>query len=73
MVGLVGAREERSYTVIGDTVNLAHRIQRQAPEGGVALGPQTLRALDGARVRPLGPIEIRGKREPVDVFVLEAL
>jgi class 3 adenylate cyclase len=73
MVGLVGAREERSYTVIGDTVNLAHRIQRQAPEGGVALGPQTLRALDGAHVRPLGPIEIRGKREPVDVFVLEAL
>jgi adenylate cyclase len=73
LVGVLGAESGRSYTVIGDTVNLAHRIQRQAPEGGVALGPQTLRGLDGARVRPLGPIEIRGKREPVDVFVLDAL
>jgi adenylate cyclase len=73
MVGIVGAREERSYTVIGDTVNLAHRIQREAPEGGVAVGAPTLRGVAGARVRPLGPLEIRGKREPVDVFVLDGL
>ena len=73
MVGIVGAREERSYTVIGDTVNLASRIQREAPEGGVAVGAPTLRGLEGARVRPLGPLEIRGKREPVDVFLLDGL
>jgi adenylate cyclase len=73
MVGLVGAREELSYTVIGDTVNIASRIEREAPAGGVAIGAATLRGLDGARVRPLGPVEIRGKREPVDVFLLDGL
>ena len=44
MVGVVGARGGRSYTVIGDTVNLAAGSRRAAPVGGVAIGAATLRA-----------------------------
>jgi adenylate cyclase len=73
LVGVVGAREGRSYTVIGDTVNIASRLQAAAPVGGVAVGAATLRHLRGARVEALGALPLRGKTEPVDAYVLQAL
>jgi class 3 adenylate cyclase len=73
MVGVVGARAGRSYTVIGDTVNVASRLQAAAPVGAVAVGAATLRHLSGAHVASLGPLEIRGKREAVEAYVLEGL
>jgi len=73
LVGVVGAGGGRSYTVIGDTVNVASRLQAAAPVGGVAVGAATLRHLSGARVESLGALTLRGKREPVDAYVLEAL
>jgi class 3 adenylate cyclase len=73
LVGVVGAREGRSYTVIGDTVNVASRLQSAAPVGAVAVGAATLRHLTGARVQSLGALDLRGKSEPVDAYVLESL
>jgi adenylate cyclase len=73
MVGVVGAREGKSYTVIGDTVNVAARLQGAAPVGAVAIGAGTLRGLPGARVRGLGAVALKGKREPVEAYVLEQL
>jgi adenylate cyclase len=73
MVGVVGAREGKSYTVIGDTVNVAARLQGAAPIGAVAIGAGTLGGLRGARVRSIGPVVLKGKREPVEAYVLEGL
>ena len=73
MVGVVGVREGKSYTVIGDTVNVASRLQSAAPVGAVAVGAATLRHLTGARVESLGALPLRGKSEPVDAYVLESL
>jgi class 3 adenylate cyclase len=73
MVGVLGARGARSYTVIGDTVNIASRLQGIAPVGGVAIGPGTLAGLEGARTRPLGSVTVKGKASPVEAHVLEDL
>lgn len=73
MVGVLGASGGRSYTVIGDAVNSAARLESAAPVGEVVVGAATLRQLPGARSRSLGAIEVKGRRQPLDAHVLEAL
>jgi adenylate cyclase len=74
VVGNVGSAEQRSFTAIGDTTNLAARLQAEAEPGQVVIGQATLAALgDGALVRALGGLELKGKSEPVEAFVLVEL
>jgi adenylate cyclase len=76
VVGNVGADVHRSFTVIGDTINLAARLQATAAPGEVVVGPATrdgLRACDCAVVVPLGAAELKGKREPVPIYRLESV
>ncbi len=71
MVGLVGAKGHRSYTVVGDTVNLAARLEGTAEAGGVVIGEATREALgDAARVTDLGGVQVKGKEQPVRAFAL---
>jgi adenylate cyclase len=71
LVGVLGAESGRSYTVIGDTVNLAARLESQAPAGRVVIGAATLRALPGVRVEALEDIRVKGRRESVDAYLVD--
>jgi adenylate cyclase len=71
LVGVLGAESGRSYTVIGDTVNLAARLEAHAPAGRVVIGAATLHALPGVRVEALEGIRVKGRRETVDAYLVD--
>ncbi|WP_282782361.1 adenylate/guanylate cyclase domain-containing protein [Nocardia sp. CC201C] len=74
VVGNVGAPQMRNFTAIGDTTNLAARLESLAEPGTVVVGPLTRTRLgDRAVVRDRGAFDIKGKRDPVTVYELEAL
>ncbi|MBA2333009.1 MAG: hypothetical protein H0V94_09495, partial [Actinobacteria bacterium] len=60
----------RGLQRVGDTVNLASRIEGLAPAGGVAIGTVTAARLQGVQLEPLGNVEVKGRTEPVAVFLL---
>ncbi len=74
IVGNVGTAEQRSFTAIGDTTNLAARLQTHAEPGQVVIGQATYDALgESAETSPLGSLELKGKSAPVTAYVLIAL
>ena len=61
---------EDRYNALGDTVNVAARLQSHAGRGGVAVGPATARQLEASfELETLGPLELKGKTEHVEAFV----
>jgi tetratricopeptide (TPR) repeat protein len=57
---------DRTFTVMGDAVNVAARLQEAAPRGGVLVGAETAGATGQAiRYRPVEPLTLKGKPEPV--------
>ena len=69
-VSVLGTGGGRTHTVIGDTVNTASRIEGKAPAGGVAISAATRAALPDAVTAPLGSLELKGKTETVQAFLL---
>lgn len=69
-VGLLGTAGGRTFTAIGDAVNLAARLEGTAPVGGVVIGAETARRLPPARTVLMGSIKVKGKAESVEVYRL---
>lgn len=74
IVGNIGAAEIRTFSAIGDTTNLAARLQTYAPQGSVVISASTHDLIrDRAIVRALGAPELKGKSLTVEVFELVGL
>jgi class 3 adenylate cyclase len=66
---LIGEGETRQRDVVGETPNLAARLQELAPPGGVVIAEATRRLLGELfECRDLGAVEIRGFAETVPIF-----
>jgi ABC-type oligopeptide transport system substrate-binding subunit/class 3 adenylate cyclase len=73
VVGNIGSDLHMEYLAIGDSVNLAARLQSTAQPGRVLLSENTARLVKATfELKSLGGITVKGKTEPVQVFeVLE--
>ena len=71
-VGHVGTEDQRSFAAIGDTTNLAARLQTEARPGEALVAGSTasLVSRPGA-LTARGRIAVRGRTEEVDVFALD--
>ncbi|MGZ4714114.1 MAG: adenylate/guanylate cyclase domain-containing protein [Acidimicrobiia bacterium] len=71
---LLGSEERLEYTLVGDTVNLAQRLQDLArPAGCVVVAESTLDQLDAVpEHEALGEQLVKGRRTPVRAFRIEA-
>jgi adenylate cyclase len=71
IAGTLGSDARMEYTVVGDSVNLAARLESTAAPGQILVSAETYARLEGAvRGRLLGPITVKGRDEPVVVWEL---
>jgi tetratricopeptide (TPR) repeat protein len=69
VVASIGDNLRMDYTAVGDTTNLASRLQQQAEPGEILINETTARLVQGSiRLETLAPVEIRGKTEPVSMY-----
>jgi adenylate cyclase len=67
----VGNDIRRQYAVVGDTVNVGSRLCSRAGAGEIVMSEAVLaRTMRPPVVEPLGPISLKGKREPLHVHRL---
>ncbi len=69
--GPLGDKVALDYTVIGDTANIAARLQQAAEPGTIVVSEAVGRSAEGyARLEPVGPFVVKGKAEPIAAFRL---
>jgi class 3 adenylate cyclase len=67
IAGTVGGGGRLEYTVVGDAVNVASRLQAEAEGGEIVAAASTVAAAPAIRAEPAGVRHVRGREEPVEV------
>jgi class 3 adenylate cyclase len=75
VAGYTGTQQRATYTCIGDTVNLAARLEAHTKVAGcgILIDDTTQRALNGSvPMQPLGEVPFKGKAAAVEIFAVMA-
>jgi len=71
IAGGIGSQQQQQYSVMGDAVNLASRLEDASDRGEIFVGPDTYRLTAPLfDFEVLMPIAVKGKSEPVSVYRL---
>lgn len=74
ILGLVGTHQRMDYTAIGDSVNIAKRLQQSANPGQVLISQEVYSQIaDHVIAVPVAPIHAKGKKHPLLVYELTGL
>ena len=72
VVGNIGSHDRLDYTAIGDTVNLAARLESNAKPGQILISKETYERIKATfKVTPLDPIKVKGKEKLVEIYQVE--
>ncbi len=70
LLGAVGSNAE--FTAMGDAVNVASRLEHAAPVGGILISHDTYLHVRGVfDVEPQEPLTLKGKKEPIQTYVVK--
>lgn len=69
VIGNIGSHDRLDYTAIGDTVNLAARLESNAKPGQILISRNTFtRIRDRFSCTELQPISVKGKKDAVEIY-----
>ncbi len=74
IAGYTGTQHRATYTCVGDTVNLASRIESHTKvvDHPILIDQYTREGLpDDIRAEPLGPMLFKGKQQPINIFAVQ--
>lgn len=72
VVGNLGSSQRKDYSAVGDVVNLCKRLQELAGHDEILISRSVFDLIiDGARVSPLPPVQVKGRQTLEEVFRLE--
>jgi class 3 adenylate cyclase/tetratricopeptide (TPR) repeat protein len=74
VVRTIGNDLHMDYRAVGETTHLAARMEQTARPGTVQIAPATLHLVEGfVAVKSLGPVPVKGRSEPVNVYELSGI